>query len=76
MASQAKGDTMPVSQHDFRIIWSQDGREYGERTGGTRRCPLEGCTGLRIYVRWPDGRITYPCTKGLIERSDGTWQIG
>ena len=37
----------------------------GRTTGGTSHCRLEGCTGLRLAVRWSDGRLTFPCTKGM-----------
>lgn len=38
---------------------------------------MEGCNGRRLGVKWPDGRVTYPCTKGL-EGTDveDTWKIG
>lgn len=48
----------------------------GALTGTTRHCRLEGCTGRRLGVRWPDGKITWPCSKGLILRKDGEYQIG
>ena len=49
--------------------------EPGRLTGGTRRCTLEGCRGERLGVRWPDGRITWPCSEGLFIREDGQYQI-
>lgn len=27
-------------------------------------CQMEGCTGMRMRVLWPDGKVTYPCSKG------------
>jgi hypothetical protein len=39
------------------------------------RCRLTGCTGARLHVKWPDGRRTYPCTKGCRLRDDGDYQI-
>ena len=47
----------------------------GRLTGGTRVCRLEGCGGLRIGVRWPDGTITWPCVRGMRLRKDGQYQI-
>ena len=47
----------------------------GRVTGGARRCQLEGCLGRRIGVRWPDGRITWPCTRGMMVRRDGQYEI-
>jgi hypothetical protein len=46
----------------------------GEATGHTRPCTLHGCRGARLQVRWPDQRITYPCTKGMERVPDG-WKI-
>jgi len=47
----------------------------GRLTGSTRRCALAGCTGLRLYVRWPGGALTQPCSKGMMVRKDGQYQI-
>lgn len=50
----------------------------GETKGkvvGTRRCRLEGCLGRCIGVRWPDNKLTWPCTKGMKSLGDGNWQI-
>lgn len=51
--------------------------EIGYVTGCTRRCALEGCTGIRVDVLWADGRTTRPCTKGLVPygRGKGNWRI-
>jgi len=46
-------------------VRSRDGKQSGVCTGSSRPCRLEGCTGLRIGVRWGDGKVTYPCTKGM-----------
>lgn len=43
---------------------------------GSRRCQMAGCLGLRLIVRWPDGRHTMPCTKGMTQDNhSGNWQI-
>lgn len=55
-------------------IYNRDGTEKGECRGTYHRCRMEGCNGLRITVRWPEGRITYPCSKGL-EPFEGGWRI-
>ena len=47
------------------VILSRDGKLKGKATGTTRRCTLEGCTGVRVGTRWPDGKITWPCSKGM-----------
>ena len=43
---------------------------------GYRSCTLEGCRGTRIGVRWPDGKLTWPCSKGCGTTEDGTWKVG
>ena len=53
-------------------IVSRDGKHVGTPIGTTRMCRLEGCTGLRIGVRWDDGKLTYPCSKGLRWSPKGT----
>jgi len=56
-------------------VLSPNGVDGGTTTGGQYRCRLEGCGGMRIAVRWPDGRVTYPCTKGMTYEND-IWRIG
>jgi len=56
-------------------VLSKTRKETGIATGGSRRCTLEGCNGLRIGVRWADGRITWPCSRGMIQISNGRWKI-
>lgn len=51
----AKGDKMI----------SRDEKNTGIFTGVTRPYNLEGCRGLRHTVKWNDGKISYPCGKGL-----------
>lgn len=48
------------------VIYDRQGKTKGETTGGSYRCRLEGCPGIRLAVRWPTGRVTYPCTNGLV----------
>jgi len=47
----------------------------GTLTGGEHHCTLEGCRGLRLAVRWPDGHMTFPCSKGMRVRADGDYEI-
>ncbi len=49
-------------------VYTADANSYGLATGSTHLCRLEGCRGLRVSVRWPDGGHTYPCSAGLVER--------
>lgn len=46
----------------------------GVTTGGVRSCGLEGCSGVRVGVRWEDGSITWPCSEGLHRVPEG-WAI-
>jgi hypothetical protein len=47
------------------IVLTAGGVNAGILTGGHRPCTVEGCTGLRLATRWPDGRLTFPCTEGM-----------
>ena len=49
--------------------------ERGHATGGGYACGLEGCRGWRIGTRWNDGRITFPCSKSMIEKPNGEWHL-
>lgn len=60
-------------QQGTKVV-SRDGNQEGELTGGRRRCPLSGCTGVRLGVRWGDKRVTFPCSKGL-EAREGKLRI-
>lgn len=48
------------------IMLASDLTEAGTATGGTRPCSLEGCNGVRVGVRWEDGKISWPCSKGIV----------
>lgn len=41
----------------------------------SRKCTMEGCTGWRIHVVWPNGKSTYPCSKGCRSIDENTMQI-
>lgn len=49
--------------------------ESGLSTGSTHRCRMAGCTGLRVTVRWKNGKVTHPCSKGMELLSDGSARI-
>jgi hypothetical protein len=57
------------------IVYSRDGKLCGVASGSEYPCQLEGCTGVRVSVRWDDGHRTFPCSKGLTTRDDNTLQI-
>lgn len=53
-------------------------RGNAERTGEVfafSKCMLESCTGVRCWVRWPDGKVTKPCSKGLEQLGANLWAI-
>lgn len=52
-----------------KFVLSRDGKLKGEVTG-TRRCRLEGRTGIALKVKWPDGQRTYPCGKATEATDD------
>ena len=58
-----------------KVVLTRDGSKQGIASGSTRRCQLAGCGGLNIMVRWPDGKITWPCSAGLREIVNVTYQI-
>ena len=58
------------------VIYARDGRKSGRTTGGFRPCAMDGCGGQRLGVRWQDGRITWPCTRGLEITKSGRIKLG
>jgi len=50
-----------------KVLVELDGTitDAGSVTSSSRRCQLAGCSGRRIATRWPDGKVTYPCSKGM-----------
>lgn len=46
-------------------VLSRDGKSIGTLTGGERHCQMEGCTGRRLGVRWKNGKLSFPCSKGM-----------
>jgi len=59
-----------MSEERIKKILSKDGTETGEFTGSTRSCQMESCRGTRRMVRWLDGTVTWPCTRGLKQDRD------
>ena len=58
------------------IVKSRDGKLTGRTTGGERTCQMEGCRGRRLGVRWKNGKITFPCTRGMVYNdAKKTWKI-
>jgi hypothetical protein len=46
------------------VILSRNG-DVGRATGGGYPCRMDSCCGARVGVRWPDGELTFPCTKDM-----------
>jgi hypothetical protein len=57
-------------------VLSRDGKEQGEMSGSTHRCQMEGCLGVRVSVKWSNGQYTYPCSKGMVKESNGSYKLG
>jgi len=51
-------------------ILNRTSTQVGVVIGGGEECNLGGCGGVKLSVRWPDGRLTRPCTKGLTDVPD------
>jgi len=60
--------------HGGEKVLSRDGKLTGVTSGSAHRCQMEGCMGLRISVKWKDGKTTFPCSKGML-RENGVWKI-
>ena len=56
-------------------VYSKGKKAVGICTGSIRNCRMEGCTGQRLGVRWEDGKITFPCTKGMKTLKNGDMEI-
>ncbi len=41
---------------------------HGLTTGSYHNCSMAGCTGVRLSVKWDDGKHSFPCTKGMTLR--------
>ena len=53
-----------------------DGRTTGEIIRlQSKRCPMEGCLSYCASVRWPGGRVTYPCMSMVKQISETQYQL-
>lgn len=49
-----------------QTVLSRGGEHVGVvMTGNEIHCTLEGCRGVKAAVKWPDGKRTYLCSRGL-----------
>lgn len=44
-------------------------------TGNEVHCTLEGCRGVKAAVRWPGGKLTYLCSRGLGSAKKTTFKL-
>ncbi len=73
---QTLGLVGPSDLSALHTVRSKDGKRRGTVTRSFRRCQLDGCGGLRIRVRWSDGRVTWPCSAGMtFSRAGGVGRI-
>lgn len=56
-------------------VWNREHTECGIPTQTVQNCRMESCRSERIGVRWPDGKITWPCMRGMDTSSPTDWQI-
>jgi len=66
---------VPMQPETPQKVYARGGKIKGLSTGAVYVCQMEGCTGRRLVVKWDDGKISRPCTKGMTVRPDGCWQI-
>lgn len=57
---------------EIKTVYSAYGMKGEVR--GERACHLDGCGGVRLCVRWPDGHTTWPCIRGM-RTVNGAWRI-
>ncbi len=55
--------------------YNRENTEFGIFTQKSKNCQLSGCSGLRLGVLWSNNKITWPCSKGLKNKSKNIYQI-
>lgn len=59
-----------------QTVQSRGGTDVGVVvTGNEAPCGLEGCRGVKAAVRWPDGKTTYLCSRGLETAQKTTFRM-
>jgi len=55
----------------FTVV-SRDGKEKGKVVSfcENRHCGVESCRGHVLCVKWGDGKHTYPCTGGMVQKGN------
>ena len=58
------------------ILWCREMKSKGIiRTGKTRSCSCGSGSGGRVYVKWDDGDVTWPCTAAIHQIDENEYQI-
>lgn len=57
---------MDKFMEEGQVVWNRGRTQFGKPTGSEHRCQLAGCNGVRVAVKWPDNKISFPCSRGLI----------
>ena len=62
----ARDELMETEKWIGDTIISSDGKHRGVVKSICRNRPcIDGCRGPKLYVKWDDGRKSYPCVYGL-----------
>lgn len=69
LTGQEIADTVYLNRKVYGRKGSQFAKTYG-RVTHTSICPLDGCGGCRLHVRWSDGHYTYVCLQACKIRSN------
>jgi hypothetical protein len=64
-----------MSEYKDKTVITKDGKQAGYASGSFYRCRMEGCNGHRVATKWPDGKTTFPCTKGMKFLPTGDMQL-
>ena len=59
---------------EIKTITDREGTEVGTVIS-SKRCTLSGCGAQCLGVRWPDGKLTWPCLKGMKQTGKDMMQI-
>lgn len=64
---------------NIKSVRSSTGKFKGKVTSfcENRKCGIEGCMGQVLRVQWEDGKVSYPCTGGMMPIREGSsiWKI-
>jgi len=66
---------MSTPEYIGNTVISSD-RKLTGKVISTKACRLESCNGLNLGTRWEDGRLSWPCTKGMdFDEATNSWSI-